>query len=437
MAGEAGVEWDSAGEFLVDWSARARGLARQAERAPALPLLLATQAAGALRAKGMRLSVGRLGFRCQAELAAVEFGTEDVFRSDQEWAQLLRGSLEFALARGYRSVRLRLLDSAGAWECELGRDARVMAHRPMLCLGFEVLVEGRAGSWWSSVWAYMRGEIHREVSRRCAFSTMPIWLDGRQLVTGRPEGLPDIPCPPAPIVVHETARMGVRWLAEHLASGPEPGVLAMESAATRGCNRVATGEQLLLNVPGDFAVVHRRHHGLPRELQLREIWGTALQTVLGPDDLPVLVRRESQMDESIGLPVQKLSVSCVPDAPELLVGPGLLRVRRWLGLPALPGDAGRLLYVRHGVLLDAVKSPRLLSGCSCLVADSPVRVDASWMRVVEDEVVERDLVWAEQTHRELLRSCSDVVLQVQEGERWELPLSLREKWRRWLRAHPQ
>ena len=106
-----------------------------------------------------------------------------------------------------------------------------------------------------------------------------------------------------------------------------------------------------------------------------------------------------------------------------------LRVTRWVALAAIPQGLSRILYVKDGVALDALKTRTRYSG-TCAIIDRPeVSVDLSQLQVVRDSRVEDDEAWLRKQEQELVEGARAAIFSPGEGERCKLPLSLREDWR--------
>ena len=105
------------------------------------------------------------------------------------------------------------------------------------------------------------------------------------------------------------------------------------------------------------------------------------------------------------------------------------RCQQWLGLSAGPKNRGGLYYVKDGILLNPVRLPFCEPGTMALVADPEVNTDLGQFTVVEDDRVRAQIVRLEREEKQLLRDCSPLFLSQQQAERYQIPLSMRQRWR--------
>lgn len=406
-------EWESAGTFSLDLAGRAARWPLGALARREAPWLRLVQAAS-------RLGAGEVAFDLAGAVWSATLSTGGSGLAD-EWAGALGSILEMLMAQKFRQVGLELRGPDGLYSCRW--PGRLTAPPRFEVREARVWAEGKREAFWREWLSLSWGAtIRRELRDRLMLCGMRVTLDGRRLNTGLLESCSRLSPPLSSQDTQWTSKL--QWLGEVVRLA-EPEGAAWTLAAGRACSRLRWLDRTL-TAEGlrDAPVVHRWLQGLPE----REL-ATVPRSSPGTEQLPLLFNPPVSRR---GVPVNSVREWTVSeDAGEWIHPGGGLRMARWVGLPALPRELGRLCYIDRGVLLDPIVTNTLPAGCRCVIGDRSVRTDLSGLQVVRDRAVDEDLEWAADQCVGLWEQAHDAVLQGPVGDLLAVPPRMRDAWRAW------
>ena len=415
-------------KFSVDLEAQARKLSLYQSERPALWLLKLVQAAVASGAPEVRIQLKKNTLEARFLPGEPRRCLELQAANQPAWVEHLRLALLAALSLQASALELcwgsQVLHRHGEPDDYQGQEMRLWVRR-------------RRRSFWPFGDAEL-ANIHRSLAVHCAHCPIPIRLDSRGLNLSNLESSPGIPTFPGGRAMNETAST-YTWLAECSWFSEGKGHFPLACPVRRPSRILCLTRESL--EPSEFWFPCQScRHVLETEQRVHQ------HPLLGAvDDSSRIVLEVEYSTPSDGsgacfTGIRSLD-SCdfaLPQFPAPFRGIGMklpaMACRRWLGLAALGQGPARIFYVRDGVLLEPVFAPSAFGATTVVIADSAVATDLSQLKVVEDETVEADREWLALEEKRLFELARSAVTGSSEGERLNLPISIRTHWRKQLRA---
>lgn len=447
-----GVQESEGNRFTLDLAGQAARMAQYQNREPALWLLKAVQAAVAARSPEVRIQLTRntLDVRFQAA------SPPDLKDGATGYSRHLRLALQSALSQQPPALTLSyghsILYSLGSSPVATTPGLRLHLRRP-------------PRPWWSFSDSQLAA-IHRTLTWRCALCPIPVWLDGRRINLPAPEKIPSLGSRTCPTNWGEGA-VNYHWLAERSWLAPTGDAFALGCPANRPGTRIVVSDKGAWDSPHIYSVQQLNpaslYLHLESEAEVQQVEVSQDQLALPRPSLvspPLLAGAAAQRDWTRVIPlafdtarfessgsnqvvqfyskVTYLNLDPTPQTSlQTAYGPLKLRLStmacsRWLGLAAHSDSPGGLYYIQDGILLDPIESGARFGGTTALVADPQVETDLSQLTVIQDARLEADRTWIHQEEERLLASSRSAVVSQTEGERLQVPISMRLGWRRSL-----
>ena len=448
---QEGVKESEGNRFTLDLAGQAARMAQYQNREPALWLLKAVQAAVAARAPDVHIQLTRDTLDVRFRAAS----PPDLQDGATGYSRHLRLALQSALSQQPPALTLSyghsLLYSLGS---------SPVATTP----GLRLHLRRQPRPWWSFSDSQLAA-IHRTLSWRCALCPIPVWLDGRRINLPVPEKIPSLGSRTCPTNWGEGA-VNYHWLAERSWLAPTGDAFALHCPASRPGMRIVVSGKEAWDSPHIYSVQQLN----PASLYLHlESQAEVQQVEIGQDQLtlpkrgllnpPLLAGAAAQLDWTRVIPLAFDTVRfdsgsnhviefyskvtylnldpTLQTSLQTTYGPlelplATMACSRWLGLAANGETPGGLYYIQDGILLDPIESGARFGGTTALVADPQVETDLSQLTVIQDARLAADRNWIRQEEERLLASSRSAVVSQTEGERLQVPISMRLGWRRSL-----
>lgn len=398
-------------------------------------MLLAVQAAHAA-------GLPRLDLKLQVDRWAICFTTESKGHSDHLCQQVLSGDS----AGADPSVELFRRFHLSVMGCS--RDSNWQAGDGDLTLHCHF---SPPPSWLSRARNYFFDDSHKflqNLRERCCVARMPIFLNGKLVNSGIPENCPALAFSPSGWKLQPVYYDSGPWIAEKywLTEATDPDHFLLASRAIRGGDVCKVNGQtydcqgpevptlqraghcsagthtsslsILENTLGSQVEIRQwkeqQLHLLydsskdlfTSEVQLREdlVLG-ARSRHMGPKhsggrvhDYLVFAKGLASSLSRIALDIRRVD----PTSRGLQISVPGTCVRRWVALRGVDPLESKLIYVKHGVLLDPVPVEGAVQAVCAIRADQGVQTDFSGLRVVRNEGVEADCQWVRECALDLL-----------------------------------
>ncbi|MFN8612750.1 MAG: hypothetical protein U0931_34755 [Vulcanimicrobiota bacterium] len=337
------------GHFSLDPRARVEKLQRFQNEEPALYLLKGVQAAVASGAESVSVRLSRtyveVRFRPKQSIRL-----QDALAGNTHLAAMLLA----ALSTRPKEVTIEL--DQQIWSSTSSPTRRAAPGEFRLHLSRQ-----GSGFWQRFLPARQSADVQQTLAQRCALCPIPVYLDGRTINQGIPENLS---------AVANDLTLGTRgagnpiWAVELLELARDT-----QNFCLAGFERRPTGH-LELNrqrYPGSGLFDGYRNSRVVL-LECPEVEVCASQR----PDLP--------------------SIGAVNGQRYALTGGGSgfgeLRLHRWLGLREVPNSTFTLIYIKHGVALNAVSTRGIWPGAYCVLCADELETDLSQLEMIRGQQTE-------------------------------------------------